>query len=344
VWVGPGWMPFFSAPSSGSATTRDGDCRWRLTTAQIDILGLGASTIDIVTLVDHLPATEEVQRALDMTTQGGGPVATAIVAAARLGATTAMIDAIGDDWRGALIRSEFEWEGVYTDPLLVREGFDSPTSCILVDKGSGARFIVFWPGSAPALSPQELPRPLIESTRFLHVNGRHWDACLQAVTWARRAGVQVSFDGGAHRYRPEMKQLVPLCDISIIARDFAEQYTGETGVAEAARYIAAEGPRLVVITQGEEGSWIHPREGRAFHQPAFLLSKVVDTTGCGDSYHGAFLFALLRGFELEKAAALASAVAALNTQCLGGRAGLPTLERAEGFLGHVGVSFLGRGS
>ena len=68
-----------------------------------DVVGLGVATIDIVMLVDHLPAEEEIERALDLTLQGGGPVATAIVTLTRLGARTAMLDAIGDDWRGKLI-------------------------------------------------------------------------------------------------------------------------------------------------------------------------------------------------------------------------------------------------
>jgi sulfofructose kinase len=87
-----------------------------------------------------------------------------------------------------------------------------------------------------------------------------------------------------------------------------------------------------VITDGTRGSWIYPREGPSFHQPAYLLPEVVDTTGCGDSYHGAFLFGRLKGWDLEKTAAFASAVAALNSQHLGGRSGLPTLEQAISFL------------
>jgi len=65
---------------------------------------------------------------------------------------------------------------------------------------------------------------------------------------------------------------------------------------------------------------------------------VVDTTGCGDSYHGAFLFGLLKGLDLEQAAALASAVAALNSQALGGRRGLPTLEQVTVFLAKHAVA------
>jgi sulfofructose kinase len=303
---------------------------------RFDVVGLGVSPLDMVTLVDHFPAEEGVQMALDIAVQGGGPVATALVTLARLGAKTAMLDAIADDWRGKLVLAEFRAEGVCTDYLKVSPGRISSTATVLVSRqAGGARAIVFYPGTAPELSPADLPRPEIESARFLHVNGRHWEACLEACRWARTAGVPVSFDGGAHRYRPELRQLVPLTDVCIVARDFAEKYTQAADIRQAAEALLREGPRLVAITDGVRGSWVRSREGEFFHQPAYLLPDVVDTTGCGDSYHGAFLFGLLQGWELKRAAALASAVAALNSRHLGGRGGLPTLEQAEAFLAGV---------
>jgi sulfofructose kinase len=298
---------------------------------EIDVIGLGVSTVDIVSLVDHYPAEEEVQRAIDMTVQGGGPVATAMVTLARLGAKTAMIDAIGDDWRGALIREEFQREGV-VDLLKMRKGCTSSTACILVSKNDGARSIVYSPGTAPEFSPDDLPGPVITAAKILHVNGRHWEASVQAIKIAHEAKVKVSFDGGAQRYRPEMEQLVPLTDICIVARDFAEKYTRETDIHMSAEMLLESGPSLVVITDGIKGSWIHARDGQAFHQPAYQLPRVVDTTGCGDSYHGAFLFGLLKGLTLEQTASFASAVAAMNTQHLGGRSGLPTHAQAVSFL------------
>jgi sulfofructose kinase len=296
------------------------------------MIGLGASTIDIVSLVDHFPATEEIQRAEAMTVQGGGPVATAMVTLARLGARVAMLDQIGDDWRGSLILKEYQKEGVCTDYIQVGSGYESSNACVLVRKQDGARTIVYDPGTAPELSPSDVPRSLIESTRFLHVNGRHWEAMMQAIRWARAAGVQVSFDGGAHLYQPELRDLVPLTDICIVARDFAEKYTQAQDIQHAAKVLLESGPGLVVITDGVQGSWIFAREGQSFHQPAYVIPNVVDTTGCGDSYHGAFLFGLLQGRPLEQVASLASAVAALNSQRLGGRAGLPTLEQVRSFL------------
>jgi sugar/nucleoside kinase (ribokinase family) len=299
---------------------------------KIDVVGLGVSTVDIVTLVDHFPAQEGIQRALDMTVQGGGPVATAIVALARLGARIAMLDAVGDDWRSSLILEEFEREGVETRHVKRCPGRTSATACVLVQRDTGARAIIYLPGTTPELSPGDLPRQAIESARILHLNGRHGEACLEACRWARLAGVLVSFDGGADRYRPEMRPILPLTDICIVARDFAEKFTQEKDIPASAARLLEEGPRLIVVTDGTHGSWVFPREGRAFHQPAYRLSQVVDTTGCGDAYHGAFLFGLLQGWPLERVASVASAAAALNARHLGGRRGLPRLDAVEAFL------------
>jgi len=303
-----------------------------------DVLGLGVSTLDIVTLVDHFPTQDEVQRALAVMVQGGGPVSTALVALARLGAGVAMLDVLSDDWRGNLIRDEFRREAVDTGFLERIEGYTSSIASIWVRQGDGARSIAYAPGTVPDLSAAGVSPDVVASARFLHLNGRHWGACLQACQYARESGVRVSFDGGAHRFRPELKELVPLIDICIVARDFAEQYTQETEIQKAAEGLLNEGPSLVVITDGTRGSWINPRQGQPFHQPAYLMPDVVDTTGCGDSYHGAFLFGLLQGLDLEQTAALASAVAALNSQALGGRTGLPTLNQVTSFLAARAVS------
>jgi sugar/nucleoside kinase (ribokinase family) len=243
-----------------------------------------------------------------------------------------MLDALGDDWCGYRIRDDFRREGVSADYLKSVPGHTSSIASVLVRQGDGARSIVYAPGTAPELSAADVPQEVISSARMVHLNGRHWEACLQACQYARASQTQVSFDGGAHRYRPELRELVPLTDICVVARDFAVQYTQQTDVGKAAERLLREGPGLVVITDGVRGSWVYPGQGQSFHQPAYPVSCVVDTTGCGDSYHGAFLFGLARGLGLEQTAALASAVAALNSQHLGGRSGLPTLEQAFSFM------------
>jgi sugar/nucleoside kinase (ribokinase family) len=151
---------------------------------QIDVVGLGAATIDLITVVEHFPAKREAQQALAMAIQGGGPVATAIVTAARLGGKTAMIDSIADDWAGRLILQEFQTEGIATDTIDVQRGHTTSTSNILVSAADGARAILFLPGSAPELGFR-ITKHAICSAKILHLNGRHWKATLEAMDWQK---------------------------------------------------------------------------------------------------------------------------------------------------------------
>lgn len=296
-----------------------------------DVLGLGVSTVDLLTLVEDFPSQEGIQRALDLSLQGGGPVATALVALARLGARVGMIDAVGDDWRGRVILEEYEREGVSTSYVRQLSGRTSALACVLIRQRDGQRSIVWYPGSVPELGSADLADIPLEQTPLLHVNGRHFEACLEAAARVLGAGGRVSFDGGADRFRPELRRLVPLSNICIVARDFAEKYTGQPEPAQAAEALRAEGPALIVITDGIRGSWIRQTNGGLLHQPAYRV-PVADTTGCGDSFHGAFLFGLVRRWALDQTARFASAAAALNARSLGGRRGLPTLAEVEAFL------------
>ncbi|MBJ6727105.1 carbohydrate kinase family protein [Geomesophilobacter sediminis] len=303
-----------------------------------DVIGLGVSTLDLLMVVDELPGAELVQQARASLLQGGGPVATAMVTLARLGARIAMIDRLGDDWRGNLILDEFQREGVDTRHISREPGGTSSIATILVRRRDGARTIVYQPGDAGAVDPALLPEPAIRSTGILHLNGRHLQACLQAARLARRQGVLVSFDGGAHRYTPELVPLLENTDLCIVARQFASAFSGEAAIDRCAESLLKTGPRIVVITAGADGSWVRTREGDSFHQPAMLTKKTVDTTGAGDAYHGGFLYGISRNYPLKECALLASAVAALNTGALGGRSALPSLDQARQFLRERGFT------
>lgn len=297
-----------------------------------DVVGIGVSTLDLFMVVDELPGAELVQRAETSLLQGGGPVATALVTLARLGVRTAMLDKLGDDWRGKLVLEEFAKEGVAADRLSVVPGATSSIASILVRRRDGARTIVYAPGSAGELSAADLDFGLLAGAKVLHLNGRHLKASLAAARWAREHGVPVSFDGGAHRYREELRELVALSDFCVVAREFACSFSGTEDQNEAAARLREQGPQTVVITAGREGSWGWDVSGEVIHQPAFAAVDAVDTTGAGDAFHGGFLYGVLHGCDLQGALRFASAVAALNTRALGGRTALPSLAEVSTFL------------
>ena len=86
----------------------------------------------------------------------------------------------------------------------------------------------------------------------------------------------------------------------------------------------------MIMTKGEDGCFISTTQEH-YHVPAFQVS-VVDTTGAGDTFHGAFLVGLHKGYDLRRTVQFASAVAALKCTKLGGQAGIPTFEETQEFL------------
>ena len=298
--------------------------------AAFDLVGIGASTLDILTAVEDFPTQREVHEARAVKLEGGGPVATALAAAARLGASCQMLDELGDDSIGLAIRADFQKYGVNTDGLHVRTGASSAVASLMVDK-VGDRAIYFQRGGTEDLSPAAMADILarIPYAKVLHINGRHSGILEEALRTARAAGVSISFDGGADRYRPETRILAERADICIVARDFAEKYTGLTDCAEMVRALFTPYTKIAGVTDGVRGSYLMERGGEVIHQCAYHMARVVDNTGCGDSYHGAFLYAYTHGKRVQEAARLA---AAMNTQALGGRSALPRLQEAEAFL------------
>ena len=294
-------------------------------TPSFDLVGIGMSMIDLLKVVEEFPEDEGITEVVESRLQGGGPVPTALVTAARLGASTAIIDRIGADWRGDLVVHEYRADGVDTEHLILEPEKTTTHGTVIVRRRDGARHVMFDTGTFTPLATEELPMDVIRKARLLHLNGRHWPACLDAAKAAREAGVQVSFDGGANRYHERFLELLPLVDIHLCARDFAEKLTGSTDTATQLGQMVSYGATVAGITDGARGSWFANRDGIVFHQPAFPVDPVVDTTGCGDAFHGAFLFAHSRGWEIHECATFASAAAALNATGLGGRGHLPEL-------------------
>ncbi|MCX7681341.1 MAG: PfkB family carbohydrate kinase [Anaerolineae bacterium] len=296
---------------------------------RIKVIGIGVACLDYLLLV---PRLEEVARGCalrDFRMQGGGMAATAMVTVARLGGEAQLWTALGQDRHGDLIIEELQNEGVDTSQVARLPGLRSPFNFILVDGATGERVFlhpdVDWgrgnvtPGASPALA-------LVDEADALLVDG-HWNGwAVPALQHARRAGIPTC--GDLNRIAGN-ENLLPLIDYLIVPRHVAEEVAGEAGV-QALESLAVFGAKLVAVTLGSEGV-IYLCDRKVYHLPAFSV-KVVDTTGAGDVFHGAFTYAIARGWPPHRAMAFSSAVAALKCTQLGGRTGIPTLAQAEEFL------------
>jgi sugar/nucleoside kinase (ribokinase family) len=187
------------------------------------------------------------------------------------------------------------------------------------------------------LRAEELDRDYITCAPYLHIDGFHHEPALQAAKWMRKAGKTVVMDGSKTNRPVEEhhRALVPYVDVLITGAGFARGLTGIEDIWEAGEAILKMGPRIFVETVGEEGSYTVTADER-FHTPAFQVD-VVDTTGAGDVFHGAYIVGLLHGWNVHDTALFSAAVSAIKCTKLGGRAGIPSFEETLAFLQERGI-------
>ena len=297
-----------------------------------DVLGIGCCALDIVMEVPHAPAPDEKVRAERLRIQGGGLVATALVAVARLGGRCAFLGALGDDVLAQRCFDELRREGVDVSHVRRVPGASVLTAVIAADRTAGTRMILWTDEEQPPTAPEQVTEDLVRASRVLHIDNFQVEAALQAAAMARRLGVPVTVDlepGG----RPA-DELLRLVDYAIVPLEFARKRLGAETLEDGARAlyeaIRPHRGRAAVVTAGTAGSCAWTAAG-AMRQPAYRV-KVVDTTGCGDVFHGAFALGVARGESLERIMPFAAAAAALKCRQPGGRAGIPTRGEVEVFL------------
>lgn len=303
------------------------------------VVGLGFATLDTIGLTPHLPALDQGVLLEAVTRQGGGPVAQALVTLRRLGATTGFVGRLGDDDVGAVIRADLDAEGVDLHHLQIEPGATSPQSIILVDRPTGKRSICAFRGSVGDVVLDDEALRYAGSGRFLHLDGHSPLAAASAAHAARERGVRVCLDAGAGAPVEQLLALVPATDVLIAAEQFAARIAPDGAFATGAARVLGMGPDIVVVTRGDRGSYTFTAD-TAFATPAFPVA-VVDTTGAGDVFHGAYLYGLLQGWTLESTAAFASATAAIKCTGLGGRAAIPPLPTVLRFLEERGITLNG---
>lgn len=300
-----------------------------MTEATVAVVGLGQCSFDIFGTLPHYPAADSKSELSATLIQGGGPVATALVTLARLGVVSAFVGRIGGDDFGRRIQQGLSDEGVDCHYLLVDGTASSQFSFIAVEQDRGRRTVFCHPGSYTPLTAEEVPTPLIVGSRMLHLDGSHPEAALGAAQSARQAGVITVLDGGS--WRPGTEALLPFIDHPVVSAKFAAHLLPGRPVQEALPKLIGYGCRAATVTDGEAGSHTLTRDGGTFYQPAFAVAAV-DTTGCGDVFHGGYMYGLLQGWPLRRTVRFAAGCAALKATALGGRTAIPTRAAVEALL------------
>ncbi len=294
------------------------------------VAGLGQCSLDYLTSTGSYPKADTKTEVFGFSVQGGGPVATALVTLARLGVKTYFSGVVSDDRAGKEIKAGLKSEGVDIRALKVRPGGESQKAFIVAGTRSATRNIFWQRPTVEPLAPEEVAGGFVKGIDFLLLDGLMPEASITAATLAREAGVPVMLDAGS--LRPGMEKLIPLCDAVVGSETFARAYGGAP--QKALKGLREAGVELATITLGAGGSVTRTETDtglKSFTSPAFKVD-VVDTTGAGDVFHGAYIYGLLKGWEIEPVLKFASATAALKCKKPGGRHGIPSLRTVQNFL------------
>ena len=316
------------------------------------VIGVGMACLDQLMLWQDLGAPVGRNRLVACDMQGGGIAATALVAVARLGGRAEMWAAVGDDWIGDLILRGLDEEKVDTRRVERVKGRRGPLMIVCVDQPTGERCFFHATGHCHAgHAIGDLRR--LKGAGCLLIDGTRPESDLRAARAARRLGVPVVADVGWMGERTPT--ILKYVDYAILSESCAWSIlngpekvstrcatAGLTGRAAecpegrlwraACRAVRAMGPACVVITLGAKG--LVYLDGDRFGRMKAFRVKVVDTTGAGDVFHGAFCYGLVAGFALEQNLRFASAAAAMKCRHIGGRAGIPTRREVMQFLKH----------
>jgi len=307
----------------------------------VEVVGLGLATLDVLVRITEMPTWERSRGtfASGFRFDGGGLVGTAIVAVAKLGLQAGFIGTAGTDEAADLKLRSFVENRVDLSHLVRREGPDDQVMLVWVHGETGERvFTGVRSGARQPILPEELDRDYITSADYLHVDGLlHREATLQAVRWMKAANKTVVMDGSKTRgpIWDAHRELVSYVDVLITGEGFARALTGIDDIWHAGRAVLALGPHTFVETVGERGSYTVTADEQ-FHVPAFQVD-VVDTTGAGDVFHGAYIVAMKQGWSPRDCAQFSTAVSAIKCTQLGGRAGIPTFEQTMAFLQEHGI-------
>ncbi len=296
--------------------------------AKFDAVFVGLTILDVAGRpVKTIPEGGGVAFIEEIRLNPAGTAAGAVMNAAKLGISCATVACLGYDEKADFILAAYQRMGI--DCSMVRRTAEAPTSAtILTIRPDGQRPALHCRGASDYLIVEDADFDAVCDARFLHHGGTGLLAAMddgrsaRLLAHAKAKGLTTTFDLIAPNDGTValLRDTLPHVDYFMPSLEEAAFLSGQARPEEAARFFMDMGAKACIFKMGAEGSYTRTADG-AFRTPAFKV-RVSDTTGCGDSYCGGFVAGLAKGFDLERACRLGSAVSALVATGLGSDAGV----------------------
>ena len=298
-------------------------------TRKVDVLGIGCAAIDRIIHIYGVPPTDGKAVVVGEALNFGGLTATALAAAARLGAKCQFAGRLGSDPDSVAVTRDLRRAGVLVSRETWSQDARPVRSTVIISLDTGMRTIYFTDPTESGAHPA-MRDDLVRRARVLFLDGYGFEGSLRAACIARDAGVPIVADFEATT-DVRFRELLDLVDHLVLPRSFAQELTGTLDVTAALHELWNDSRKLVAVTSGAAGCWAMVEDMNAIHVPAHRVD-VVETLGCGDVFHGAYAAALAFGYSPLDGIGFANSAAGLKAARFGTREGLPNRAEVEALL------------
>jgi sulfofructose kinase len=294
-----------------------------------DVLGLGSVAVDFLGTVSMWPKEGHKLQLDSLGIHDGGLVGTALTAVARLGGRAGFCGKLGFSELAQRALRALKNEGIDTTQIIRVEGAEPIIALVMANTKNGQRNIFWTRQNVSYPTPDELPDRLwYRRTKVVLIDYESGLAGVRFAAVARKHDIPVVLD--IEGKSPLTRRLLGISTHIIVSLDYAKQYTKKRGIPAMLKALRTVPSKTVVITCGPDGCFCSSPQGD-FKMGAYKICAV-DTTGCGDTFHGAFAVAIAKGKTVFESARFASAAAAMCAQKIGGREGIPTLGQLQNFM------------
>lgn len=319
-----------------------------------DVITIGSATRDTFFITrngDVLSDPEDTHRTLiafefgakinieDLYITDGGGGCNSATAFARLGLKTKTLMQVGKDELGEVIKNELFKENADISGINVDENLVTGISAIIIDKESGERTVLFYPGANLNLDIKD--PSVLNNTRWLYIaplSSQKPADCLPVICdYADKKGIKIAFNPSIKQIEKgyeSMKEILKCATVLIVnnseAQGLVSSYLGkdaELPPEELLKHLSKTGPQIVVITLSSDGSMAY--ENGKSHRQKSVKTKAVDTTGAGDSFGSTFISGLMFGYPVDKSLKFAAINSSSVISRYGAQEGLLTLPQIE---------------
>lgn len=285
------------------------------------VAGFGSVVADILMLADAVSLGHK-NHVSHQAIQVGGVVPTALIVLSRLGITTQLHTAIGDDLFGDALLSIFQKENVGLGTIVRGKNTETPLAFVVIHKKTGHRTSFYTTGAFPNISREAFANALDPKTTHLLIDGHNGSVALDFVRAASLQKAKILLDLG--NPKDGMDLLIKQSHVVIAPQAYWSVVWPQQKPEAIIQQLLKTGPELVVLTMEEYGCFVGDNHS-LFHQSSFAV-QAVDTNGAGDVFFGAFTYGLLHNWPIQKIAAFACAAAAHSCTKIGKDQKIPRSE------------------